>query len=69
MEIILDTRDRISQEYLFDCFISAFPDEYHIDTLPLLLEATEKLGKRVNIGSIYIKLMERVALYAKMQEK
>lgn len=69
LEIILDTRDKISQEYLFDCLISAFPDDYHLETLSELLEATEKLGRKVNLNSIYLKLMERLALFAKNKEK
>jgi hypothetical protein len=69
LEIILDTRDKISQEYLFDCLISAFPDDYHLETLSELLEATEKLGRKVNLNSIYLKLMERLAQYAKNKDK
>ena len=69
LEIMLEHRDRISQEYLFDCLISAFPDQYHIATLEKLLGATEKLYKRVDLNNIYLKLMERFALYAENQEK
>ena len=69
LEIILDTRDKISQEYLFDCLISTFPDDYHLETLSELLEATEKLGRKVNLNSIYLKLMDRLAQYAKNKEK
>lgn len=68
LEIMLEHKDRISQEYLFDCLISTFPDEYHIATLEKLLEATEKLYKRVDLNNIYLKLMERFAQYAENQE-
>lgn len=69
IEIILDTKDRVSQEYLFDCLISVFPDDYHLETLTQLLDATEKLGKKVEINAILMKLMERLALFAKNNEK
>lgn len=69
IEIILDTKDRVSQEYLFECLISVFPDDYHLETLTQLLDATEKLGKKVEINSILMKLMERLALFAKNNEK
>jgi hypothetical protein len=69
IEIILDTKDRVSQEYLFDCLISVFPDDFHLDTLSSLLEATERLGKKVEINGILMKLMERLALFAKNNEK
>lgn len=69
IEIILDTKDRVSQEYLFDCLISVFPDDFHLETLSSLLEATERLGKKVEINGILMKLMERLALFAKNNEK
>lgn len=69
IEIILDTKDRVSQEYIFDCLISVFPDNFHLETLSNLLEATDKLGKKVEINAILIKLMERLALFAKNNEK
>mmetsp|Transcript_15309 Transcript_15309/g.13031 ORF Transcript_15309/g.13031 Transcript_15309/m.13031 type:complete len:275 (-) Transcript_15309:1830-2654(-) len=37
IEIITSKDDRISQQYLMDCIIQAFPDEYHIQTLEKLL--------------------------------
>ena len=65
IEIILENEDRISQEYLFDILISTFPDEYPLETLDALLLATEKLSRKVNLASIYIKLMERLTTFAK----
>lgn len=69
IEVILDTKDRVSQEYLFDCLISVFPDDFHLETLASLLEATERLGKKVEINAILMKLMERLALFAKNNDK
>ena len=50
LEIILENKDRIAQEYLFDCLLSAFEGSYHVETLQTLLDATKKLNKRVNIN-------------------
>ena len=63
--IILENKDRISQEYLFNILISAFPDDYHFQTLNELLATTEKLTSRVNLNAIYLQLMMRFTTYAK----
>lgn len=42
-----------------DCIVHAFPDEFHLSTLDLLLRATEDLNPKVDLRQIYIKLMER----------
>lgn len=65
VEIILENKDRISQEYLFNIVISTFPDDFHFKTLHQLLATTEKLSSRVNLNAIYLQLMERFTTYAK----
>lgn len=65
VNIILENKDRISQEYLFNILVSAFPDDYHFATLQQLLEATEKLSSRVNLNALYLQLMERFTTFAK----
>ena len=68
LEIILENNDKISQEFLFECLLSAFAGSFHVDTLQTLLDATEKLNKRVNLNNIYLKLMERFSDYAESQD-
>ena len=65
MEIILENKDRISQEYLFNIVISTFPNDFHFKTLNQLLATTEKLSSRVNLNAIYLQLMERFTIFAK----
>lgn len=65
LEHICSTGDKLSQQYLMDCIIQVFPDEFHIQTLDLYLTATQKLNKKVDLKQIYIKLMERFATYFK----
>jgi vacuolar protein sorting-associated protein 35 len=59
LEHITSTNDKISQQYLMDCIIHAFPDEYHIATLDIFLNGAEHLNPKVELRLIYIKLMER----------
>lgn len=68
IDIILENKDRISQEYLFNILISAFPDDFHFETLHELLEATEKLSSRVDLNGIYLQLMQRFTTFAKNSE-
>lgn len=69
LQHVLSTSDKISQQYLMDCIIQVFPDEYHIQTLDQLLTAIENLNKKVDLRSIYIKLMERFADFSKNRVK
>lgn len=69
IELIISSKDPISQQYLIDCTISTFPDDYHLATLQELLECcTTKLDAKVDIKTIFIRLMDRLAEYAQDSE-
>ena len=38
VEILLESKDQLSQQYLMECIIHAFPDEYNIQCMKLILE-------------------------------
>lgn len=42
LELIQWTSDGMAQEYLLDCMIQGFPEEFHINTLPELLNTCAK---------------------------
>jgi vacuolar protein sorting-associated protein 35 len=42
LELIRECKDAMSQEYLLDCMIQGFPEEFHINTLPELLNTCSK---------------------------
>eukprot|EP00873_Tetraselmis_striata_P040298 jgi/Tetstr1/460562/TSEL_000487.t1 len=67
MEQIVSCKDDIAQQYLMDCMIQAFPDEFHLRTLDTLLSACPDLNVGVGIHSIMGGLMNRLAKYAKSQ--
>ena len=75
-EIILPTvldhivvcADPLAQAYLIDCIVQVFPDEYHIETLPILLGVCPKLRDKVNIRTILQSLMDRLANYLADEE-
>eukprot|EP01084_Bolivina_argentea_P227891 384972_1 len=67
-EQIIKCKDRIAQEYLMECLIMVFSDDYHLKTLDGFLTVVNKLQSSVNVNSIIIKLMERLSKYAESQE-
>jgi len=59
MEQVVSCRDSIAQEYLMECIIQVFPDEYHLNTLDDFLKSCRELSPNVNIRSILISLIDR----------
>ncbi|EDQ86414.1 uncharacterized protein MONBRDRAFT_28281 [Monosiga brevicollis MX1] len=64
LEQIVSCKDAIAQEYLLECIIQVFPDEFHLHTLSSLLETCGKVRPQVNLKTIVISLIERLASYA-----
>ncbi|CAL9223372.1 unnamed protein product [Arabidopsis halleri] len=64
LEQIVNCRDEIAQYYLIDCIIQVFPDEYHLQTLDVLLGACPQLQPSVDIMTVLSRLMERLSNYA-----
>lgn len=60
--------DPLAQAYLIDCVVQVFPDEYHIETMPILLAVCPKLRDKVNIRTILQNLMDRLANYLADEE-
>uniref|UniRef100_A0A6B2L057 Vacuolar protein sorting-associated protein 35 n=1 Tax=Arcella intermedia TaxID=1963864 RepID=A0A6B2L057_9EUKA len=60
---ILQCKDRIAQQNLTDIIIQAFSDEYHLRTLPMLLETCSALEEDVAIQTITSSLVDRISNY------
>ena len=63
IEIVLENRDALSQQYIMECVIQAFPDEYNIQCMDDILKTTTQLDEGVDIKSLFIILMEKLARY------
>ena len=59
LEQVVMCNDEIAQEYLMECIIQVFPDEFHIKTLELYLKTCAELHEEVNIKNIIVSLVER----------
>ncbi|XP_047319966.1 vacuolar protein sorting-associated protein 35A-like [Impatiens glandulifera] len=64
LEQVVNCKDDIAQYYLMDCIIQVFPDEYHLQTLEILLGACPQLQASVDIKTVLSRLMERLSNYA-----
>ena len=62
--LLKESKDAMTQQYLLDCMIQGFPEEFHINTLPeLLATCSKELEKDVDMKVIFINLMERLSNY------
>ncbi|KAL8168391.1 hypothetical protein V2J09_009890 [Rumex salicifolius] len=64
LEQVVNCKDELAQFYLMDCIIQVFPDEYHLQTLDVLLGAFPQLQPTVDIKTVLSSLMERLSNYA-----
>lgn len=64
LEEVLSCKDTIAQSYLMDCIIQVFPDDFHLNTLELLLQTVSTLKEKVNVRAILEALMDRLAAHA-----
>eukprot|EP00284_Hemiselmis_tepida_P012106 CAMPEP_0174915116 /NCGR_PEP_ID=MMETSP1355-20121228/211_1 /TAXON_ID=464990 /ORGANISM="Hemiselmis tepida, Strain CCMP443" /LENGTH=784 /DNA_ID=CAMNT_0016159931 /DNA_START=89 /DNA_END=2443 /DNA_ORIENTATION=- len=65
LEQVINCKDQIAQQYLMECIIQVFPDEYHLRTLDEILDACSQLQSGVDVKAVLIALMNRLALFAK----
>lgn len=61
LEQVVSCRDGIAQEYLMECLIHVFSDEYHLSTLTPFLNSCAQLVDSVNVKNIIIALIDRLA--------
>lgn len=64
LEQVVNCKDELAQNYLMDCIIQVFPDEYHLQTLDILLGACPQLQPTVDVKTVLSQLMERLSNYA-----
>ncbi|KAI5293897.1 Vacuolar protein sorting-associated protein 35, partial [Ascosphaera atra] len=64
LEQVVQCRDVLAQEYLLEVVTKVFPDEFHLNTLDILLPAIGRLNPNVDLKKIVIGLMDRLSSYA-----
>jgi vacuolar protein sorting-associated protein 35 len=68
LEQVVSCHDAIAQEYLMECIIQVFPEEFHLATLNLFLKACEDLEPTVNVKEIIIALITRFVDYSRRED-
>ncbi|XP_064193260.1 vacuolar protein sorting-associated protein 35 isoform X1 [Anguilla rostrata] len=68
LEQVVNCGDSLAQEYLMECIIQVFPDEFHLQTLNLFLRSCADLHQNVNVKNIIIALIDRLALFAHRED-
>lgn len=63
LEQIVTCQDPIAQEYLSDCVAQVFPDEFQLDTLDAFMTTCGKLVKGVNMRTILVSIIDRLARF------
>uniref|UniRef100_A0A0N5C365 Vacuolar protein sorting-associated protein 35 n=1 Tax=Strongyloides papillosus TaxID=174720 RepID=A0A0N5C365_STREA len=63
LEQAISCSDPLAQEYLMECVIQVFPDNYHLSTLDEFLFACKQLEDQVQIKKILGLLISRIAAY------
>lgn len=61
MEQVVSCKDEIAQQYLMQCIIQGFPDEFHLGTLPTLLAALPELQSGVKVHLVLASLLDRLS--------
>ena len=63
IQIIIESNDILSQQYLMECIIHAFSDSYNIKCIELILNTLSRLSPGVDIKGLFISLMEKLAKF------
>jgi len=64
LEQIISCKDKIAQQYLMEVLIQVFPDEFHLVTLEQILAACGQLQPGVDVKTIIVSLIDRLANFA-----
>ena len=63
INILLDSKDTLSQQYIVECIIHAFSEVFNINCIDILLDTITKLLPSVDIKSLFINLMEKLSKF------
>ncbi|RMX63362.1 hypothetical protein DD238_008045 [Peronospora effusa] len=66
-DVVLACKDCMAQQYLMDCIIQVFPDEFHLQNLEKLLDVLEKLQTNVDVALILTAFLKRLTKFREAQ--
>ena len=63
IQIICDCNDDISQQYIIECLIIAFPDEYNIKSMDIILNSLPRMNNKLDINNIIITILDKLSKF------
>ena len=60
LEQVVACKDPMAQQYLLDCTVQVFPDDFHLASLSVFLTACSQTAKQVDLRPVLINLMNRL---------
>jgi vacuolar protein sorting-associated protein 35 len=63
LDVIVKSNDMMAQQYLMECIIQVFPDEFHLATLDTFLSSALDLHADVDLRAIFTSLMDRLSQF------
>jgi vacuolar protein sorting-associated protein 35 len=67
LEQVIECRDTMAQQYLLDCTVQVFPDDFHLGSLQQLLSACSQTQKSVDLRPVLVNLMNRLRNFLQQQ--
>ena len=61
INLLIESKDPLNQQYLMECIIFAFPNDYNIYCMSIILDTCTKLLSIVDVKSLFISLMDKLA--------
>ncbi|GAB6026743.1 Vacuolar protein sorting-associated protein 35 [Chamberlinius hualienensis] len=68
LEQAVSCHDAIAQEYLMECIIQVFPDEFHLQSLNPFLKSCAELHPHVHVKNIITSLIDRLAAFSSKED-
>ena len=68
LEQVVNCKDQIAQQYLIDAIIQVFPDDFHLETLEMLLKTLPQLQTSVKVHHSLRSLILRLESYAEQSK-
>jgi vacuolar protein sorting-associated protein 35 len=60
LEQVIGCKDPMAQQYLLDCTVQVFPDDFHLSSLAVLLNTCSQTQRKVDLRPVLVNLMNRL---------
>ena len=65
---VIETKDALAQQYLLDCTVQVFPDDFHLGSLEALLACCSNTQKAVDLRPVLVNLMTRLKTFLTLND-